>query len=169
MKLVLDHIAQQKVQILLDDFYNHIDLYTPLVIQWEYKGGVLMNTEKVSVNVNVVDIGKIELLIEKGIYTNKTDFLTKAITNELNKNENILDSTIKEIDTDVHLQIGKVTYNKEKLLKIKNNNTGMKLYVIGRLTIENDVSLELAKETLLSIKVFGPAKMSPDLKEYYIL
>lgn len=128
-----------------------------------------MNTEKVSVNVNVVDVGKIELLIDKGIYTNKTDFLTKAITNELNKNENILDSTIKEIDTDVHIQIGKVTYNKEKLLKMKSNNFGTKLYVIGRLTIENDVPLQLAKETLLSIKVFGPAKMPLDLKKYYKL
>lgn len=128
-----------------------------------------MNTEKVSVNVNVVDIGKIELLIEKGIYTNKTDFLTKAITNELNKNENILDSAIKEMDTDIHLQIGKVTYNYDKLLKLKNTNTGIKLYVIGRLTIENDVPLQLAKETLLSIKVFGPAKMSPEFKEYYKL
>ncbi|MCT8138507.1 hypothetical protein H1D32_12610 [Anaerobacillus sp. CMMVII] len=54
-----------------------------------------MNTEKVSVNVNVVDIGKIELLIEKGIYTNKTDFMVKAITNELNKNEGILETTLR--------------------------------------------------------------------------
>jgi Arc/MetJ-type ribon-helix-helix transcriptional regulator len=128
-----------------------------------------MNTEKVSVNVNVVDIGKIELLIEKGIYTNKTDFMVKAITNELNKNEQILETTLKEIDMDVHIQIGKVKYNQEKLLKMKETNTGMKLYVIGRLTIEDDVSLQLAKETLFSIKVFGPSKMSKELKDFYQL
>jgi Arc/MetJ-type ribon-helix-helix transcriptional regulator len=128
-----------------------------------------MNTEKVSVNVNVVDIGKIELLIEKGIYTNKTDFMIKAITNELNKNEHILDTTLKELDMDVHIQIGKVKYNQEKLLKMKETSTGMKLYVVGRLTIEDDVSLQLAKETLISIKVFGPSKMSKELKEYYQL
>jgi Arc/MetJ-type ribon-helix-helix transcriptional regulator len=128
-----------------------------------------MNTEKVSVNVNVVDIGKIELLIEKGIYTNKTDFMVKAITNELNKNEQILETTLKEIDMDVHIQIGKVKYNQEKLLKMKETNTGMKLYVIGRLTIEDDLSLQLAKETLFSIKVFGPSKMSKELKDFYQL
>jgi Arc/MetJ-type ribon-helix-helix transcriptional regulator len=128
-----------------------------------------MNTEKVSVNVNVVDNGKIELLIENGIYTNKTDFMIKAITNELNKNEQILDSTLKELDMDVHIQIGKVKYNQEKLLKMKETNTGMKLYVIGRLTIEDDVSLQLAKETLISIKVFGPSKMAKELKEFYQL
>lgn len=128
-----------------------------------------MNTEKVSVNVNVVDVGKMELLIQKGIYTNKTDFMIKAITNELNKNEHILDSTLKEMDTDVHLQIGIVKYDKEKLLSMREANTGMKLYVIGRLTIDPDVPLALAKETLLSIKVFGPAKMTPELKAYYRL
>jgi Arc/MetJ-type ribon-helix-helix transcriptional regulator len=128
-----------------------------------------MNTEKVSVNVNVVDLGKMELLIEKGIYTNKTDFMVKAITNELNKNEAIFDKTIKELDTDVHIQIGKVSYDKEKLEKMKAANVGVKLYVIGRLTIAEDVSQQLAVETLLSIRVFGPSKMSDQLKEYYKL
>lgn len=128
-----------------------------------------MNTEKVSVNVNVVDVGKMELLVEKGIYTNKTDFMIKAITNELNKNEHILDSTIKEMDTDVHVQIGKVHYDKDKLLSMRAANTGNKLYVIGRLIIDQDVPLALAKDTLLSIKVFGPSKMTPELKAYYKL
>ncbi|WP_316570142.1 hypothetical protein [Neobacillus sp. YIM B06451] len=128
-----------------------------------------MNTEKVSINVNVVDIGKIELLIDKGIYTNKTDFMIKAISNELNKNEFHFDRTIRELEKDVDIQIGKVKYDTEKLKEIKASNMGIKLYVIGRLTIDEDVSLQLAKETLLSIKVFGPCKMSKELKDYYKL
>lgn len=126
-----------------------------------------MNTEKVSVNVNVVDLGRIELLIEKGLYTNKTDFILKAINNELIRNEAIIDNAIKELDTDVHIQIGKVNYTAEKLHKLKASNAAVKLYVIGRLTIDDDVSLELAKYTLLSIHVFGPCKMPKELKEYY--
>lgn len=126
-----------------------------------------MNTEKVSVNVNIVDLGKIELLIEKGMYTNKTDFMIKAIHNELIKNEEVLDETIKEIDSDVHIQFGKVDYNTAKLEKIKSENKGIKLYVIGRLTIDTDVSLQLAKETLLSIRVFGSCKMPQELKSHY--
>lgn len=132
-------------------------------------GEKIVNTEKVSVNVNVVDLGKMELLIEKGIYTNKTDFMIKAITNELNKNESILDKTFNELDTDVHIQIGKVNYDIEKLEKIKASNMGIKLYVIGRLTIDENVPIHLAKEILLSIRVFGPSKMSKELKEYYNL
>lgn len=126
-----------------------------------------MNTEKISVNVNVVDLGKIELLIENGIYTNKTDFLIKAINNELNKNEAIIERTISELDTDVHIQIGKVTYNTEKLLKLKNEKSAIKLYVVGKLIIEEDVSLQLLKETIISIRVFGPCKLSQELRDFY--
>lgn len=128
-----------------------------------------MNTEKISVNVNVVDLGKIELLIDKGIYTNKTDFMVKAITNELNRNEQILETTLRKVDTDVHIQIGKVHYDRDALLKMKSSNTVVKLYVIGRLTIDPDVPLELAKVTLISVKVFGPSKMPQEMKEYYKL
>lgn len=52
---------------------------------------------------------------------------------------------------------------------MKETNTGMKLYMIGRLTIDENVSLQLAKETLISIKVFGTSKMSKELKEFYHL
>lgn len=128
-----------------------------------------MNTEKVSVNVNVVDLGKIELLVDKGIYTNRTDFMVKAITNELNRNEHILDTTLSKVDTDVHIQIGKVHYDREALLRLKASNSVVKLYVIGRLTIDPDVPLQLAKETLISVKVFGPSKIPQELKEFYKL
>lgn len=126
-----------------------------------------MNTEKVSVNVNVVDLGKIELLIEKGVYTNKTDFMIKAIANELNKNEAFIQTTVTELDTDVHVQIGRVTYNAEKLTKLRASKMCQKLYVIGRLTIEDDVTLDMARATLLSIRVFGPSKMPAELRDYY--
>ncbi|MCT8138506.1 hypothetical protein H1D32_12605 [Anaerobacillus sp. CMMVII] len=67
------------------------------------------------------------------------------------------------------MQFGKVTYDTEKLLKLKASNTGVKLYVIGRLTIDENVPLQLAKETLLNIKVFGPCKADKELKDYYNL
>lgn len=127
-----------------------------------------MNTEKVSVNVNVVDLGKIDFLVDRGIYTTRTDFITKAITNELNKNQELYDRTLKEVENDVHIQIGNVKYDAEKLLKFKNSGSAVKLYVIGRLTIQEDVPLQLAQQSLLSIKVFGVSKMSRQLTEYYM-
>ncbi|HWQ58895.1 MAG TPA: CopG family transcriptional regulator [Clostridia bacterium] len=128
-----------------------------------------MNTEKISVNVNIVDLGKIDLLIDQGLYTNKTDFFTRAISGELNKNEAFISQAIKEMDPDVHIQIGKAVYSAEKLMKMKAANLSNKLYVIGRLVIEPDVSLELAKATLPGIRVFGSCKMSAELMEYYNL
>lgn len=128
-----------------------------------------MNTEKISFNINIVDLGRIEMLIEQGLYSNKTDFFIKAISNELNKNEAIIESTIKEMDADMHIQIGKVAYNAEKLMKMKAAKMSTKLYVIGKLVIEQDVTLELAKETLPSIRVYGPCKLPKELMEYYRL
>lgn len=126
-----------------------------------------MNAEKISVNVNIVDLGKMEMLIEKGLYTNKTDFLVKAIHNELNKNASIIERTLSETEADTHIQIGIAVYTAAQLEKMKAAGKSERLYVIGRLVIQNDVPLELAKGVLSEIRVFGSCRMPKELEEYY--
>ena len=37
------------------------------------------NSEKLTINISVVDLGKIDYLVEQGFYGNRTDFLRTAI------------------------------------------------------------------------------------------
>jgi hypothetical protein len=128
-----------------------------------------MNTEGINVNVNVVDVGRMELLINKGLYSDTEDFINKAIIHELANHEDVIVNVIKELDSDLHFHFGNVVLNSEKLANMKFGNKKKKLYVIGRLTIEEDVSLQLIKDTIESIKVFGPCIASPNIKELYLI
>jgi Arc/MetJ-type ribon-helix-helix transcriptional regulator len=36
-------------------------------------------TEKITINLGLVDLGQIDLLVQEGFYTNRTDFIRTAI------------------------------------------------------------------------------------------
>lgn len=43
-----------------------------------------METEKITINIGAIDLGQIDLLIEQGFYSNRTDFIRTAIRNQTN-------------------------------------------------------------------------------------
>jgi len=40
-------------------------------------------TEKITINLGLVDLGQIDLLVQEGFYTNRTDFIRTAIRTQL--------------------------------------------------------------------------------------
>ena len=44
------------------------------------KGG---ETEKITINLGPIDLGQIDLLVEEGFYSNRTDLIRTAIRNQL--------------------------------------------------------------------------------------
>ena len=47
-------------------------------------------TEKITINMNVVDLGKIDLLVARGFFASRTDFIRAGIRDLLNvHNEDI--------------------------------------------------------------------------------
>ena len=40
-------------------------------------------TEKITINLGYVDLGQIDLLVQEGFYSNRTDFIRTAIRNQL--------------------------------------------------------------------------------------
>lgn len=126
-----------------------------------------MITEGISVDVNVVDIGRIELLISEGLYTDKEDFINRAISRELTNHEDVIVNMIKELDSELHFHFGNVILDNEKLMNMKFSNKKKKLLVVGRLTVEQDVSLQLIKEVVESIKVFGPCNAPQEIRVFF--
>ncbi|MFL6715539.1 MAG: CopG family transcriptional regulator, partial [Burkholderiaceae bacterium] len=41
------------------------------------------DTEKVTINLGLVDLGQIDLLVQEGFYSNRTDLIRTAIRNQL--------------------------------------------------------------------------------------
>jgi len=47
----------------------------------------MSETEKITINMSVVDLGKIDLLVQEGLFSNRTDFIRTAIRGQLKSHD----------------------------------------------------------------------------------
>ncbi len=121
----------------------------------------MVDTEKITINISVVDLGRIDLLVEQGFYSTRTDFIRTAIRNHLSTHGNMID----EVVTRRALVVGVMGYTPEDLNRHLKNNEQVDIRVVGMLVIEKDVTPELAAATIRSIKVLGVFRASDAVKE----
>lgn len=119
------------------------------------------DTEKVSVNMGLVDLGQIDLLVEQGFYTNRTDFIRTAVRNLIQDRAEIVQQQLKSRV----MVIGVLSYGRVALEKLRSQGKTMEIRVVGIVHIARDVSPELALETIAAIKVFGALKASDEVKQ----
>lgn len=111
----------------------------------------MADTEKITINLGVVDLGKIDLLVEQGFYTNRTDFIRTAIRTNLDKHETALQETI----TRKNFVVGILVYDANDLTKRQEKGEMIDIHIIGMLALSKDITPELARSTINSIKVLG--------------
>ena len=51
-------------------------------------------SEKITINVGLVDLGQIDLLVNEGFYANRTDFIRTAIRRQLESRAQAVNSTV---------------------------------------------------------------------------
>ena len=51
-------------------------------------------TEKITINIGLVDLGHIDLLVDEGFYANRTDFIRTAIRRQLETRAAAVDDTV---------------------------------------------------------------------------
>lgn len=120
----------------------------------------MADSEKITINMSVVDLGKIDLLVEEGFYSNRTDFIRTGIRNQLDKHVD----EVKQTVTRKTMVIGVVMYGRKSLEKRQAAGEKISAWVVGSLVIADDVSAELALDTFESIKVYGTLKASEKVK-----
>ncbi len=123
----------------------------------------MAETEKITINMNVVELGKVDLLVEQGFYSNRTDFIKAAIRSQLTTHSKVLD----EIITAKSFCLGVSYFNKEDLEKLAVEKKALDLKVVGMLLLAQDISVELALQTIKSIKVYGVLKASSEIKAIF--
>ncbi len=121
----------------------------------------MADSEKMTINVSVVDLGKIDLLVEEGFYSNRTDFIRTGIRNQLDKHT----EEVKQTVTRKTMVVGVVTYGRKSLEKRQAAGEKISAWVVGSLVIADDVSAELALDTFESIKVYGVLKANKAMKD----
>ena len=51
-------------------------------------------SEKITINVGLVDLGQIDLLVNEGFYANRTDFIRTAIRRQLESRAEPVNNTV---------------------------------------------------------------------------
>jgi Arc/MetJ-type ribon-helix-helix transcriptional regulator len=121
----------------------------------------MSETEKITINMSVVDLGKIDLLVQEGLYSNRTDLIRTAIRNQIKNHEFELQQSVQRNS----FGIGVINYNRKDLEQAKAEGKSLKITIIGLLHLSNDISPDLAAETIESIRVMGVFRAPEALKQ----
>ena len=120
-------------------------------------------SEKITINIGLVDLGQIDLLVDEGFYANRTDFIRTAIRRQLETRSGALDETVARRT----LTLGAQHLSRSDLEELRDAGQTIDLRVLGLATIADDVSPELALATIASVEVLGafraPAKVKAAL------
>jgi Arc/MetJ-type ribon-helix-helix transcriptional regulator len=119
------------------------------------------DSEKVTINMNVVDLGKVDLLVQEGVYSNRTDFIRTAIRNLLDKHTFEIQQTVSRHS----FVIGVLHYNHVDLEKYRAKNEKVNFKVIGLLSLDKRIPVDLALDVIESVRVHGVFHASQELKD----
>jgi Arc/MetJ-type ribon-helix-helix transcriptional regulator len=122
--------------------------------------GETEKTEKITINLGLVDLGQIDLLVQEGFYTNRTDFIRTAIRSQLAARAEALDQTAARRT----LTLGSSYYARRDLEEIRDAGQMIHIRVLGLASIAADVSPELALATIASVEVLGAFRASAAVK-----
>jgi len=117
-------------------------------------------TEKITINLGFVDLGQIDLLVQEGFYTNRTDFIRAAIRAQLEARTAAVDQTVARRT----LVLGTQHYTRSQLEEIRDAGQIVHVRVLGLASIAEDVSPELALATIASVEVLGAFRASPAVR-----
>ncbi|HVK94804.1 MAG TPA: CopG family transcriptional regulator [Noviherbaspirillum sp.] len=121
------------------------------------KGG---ETEKVTINLGLIDLGQIDLLVQEGFYSNRTDLIRTAIRNQLQLHGDVIKQTVARKS----LVLGLQHYSRAELEAVRDAGQRLQIQVLGLASIAADVSPELALATIDSITVLGALHASAAVK-----
>ncbi len=120
----------------------------------------LKDSEKITINLGFVDLGHIDLLVQEGFYSNRTDFIRGAIRNQLDRQND----AVKQSVARRHLDLGMRQYSRKDLEAAQRAGETIHIQVLGLAIIAADVSPELARKTIAYVHVLGALQASPNVK-----
>lgn len=118
------------------------------------------DSEKITINLGLIDLGQIDLLVNEGFYSNRTDLIRTAIRNQLNTHADVVRQTVARRS----LVLGMHHYSKADLEAARDAGERLVIQVLGMASIASDVPAELAVATIESIFVLGSLHASTAVK-----
>lgn len=117
-------------------------------------------TEKMTVNVGVVDLGHVDLLVQEGFYSNRSDLMRTALRNQLALHADTVRQTVARRTLTVGLQ----HYGRADLEAVVAAGRRLQVQVVGLARIADDVTPELARAAIESVTVLGAFQAPPEVR-----
>jgi Arc/MetJ-type ribon-helix-helix transcriptional regulator len=120
----------------------------------------LPDSEKITINLGYVDLGRVDLMVQEGFYSNRTDFIRTAIRNQLERHADV----VKQSTARKSLDLGLRNYSREDLEAVQRAGEMLHINVLGLASISQDVTPELARATIAWVSVLGALHASAAVK-----
>ena len=117
-------------------------------------------TKKITINLGFIDLGQIDLLVQEGFYSNRTDCIRSAIHTNLTTHADVVNQTVVRKSLVLSLQ----AYTRLDLEAVRAAGQKRPIQVLGLARIAEDVSPELARDIIASLAVLDVLHASPAVK-----
>ena len=119
------------------------------------------DAEKITINLGYVDLGHIDLLVQEGFFSNRTDFIRTAIRNQIpERHADAARQSVKRRSLDLGLR----HYSREELEARHAAGQPLSIRVLGLVSIASDVTPDLARAAIASVSVLGALQASAAVK-----
>ena len=118
------------------------------------------DTEKITSNLGYVDLGRIDLLVQEGFYSNRSDFIRAAIRGQIAGHDEIVTRSIERHT----MELGLRDYHRHDLEALRDAGEVLHVKVVGLVRIAADIPVDLALQTIGSITVLGALQASAEIK-----
>ena len=128
-------------------------------------------TEKVSVNINTSTLSAIDLLVDNGYYSNRSDFINQALRAELQRQQSVTERLIRRSEQEAEnenswfIGIFGITARMIEESFAKGETMDVKGY--GLLIIHEGCDEEKLFQVIRSIQIRGRVKASAAVKAHY--
>lgn len=118
------------------------------------------DTEKITINLGYVDLGRIDLLVQEGFYSNRSDFIRTAIRNQLDSHRDAVARSVERHTMDMGLR----DFTRAELAALRDAGEVLHVRVLGLARFAPDIDPDLARATIGSISVLGALHASPQVR-----
>src|SRR3954467_9742109 len=106
------------------------------------------DSEKLTINLGFVDLGRIDLMVRDGFYANRADFIRTAVRNQLERQGDAVRQSVAR----KQLNLGLSHYTRQDLEAARDAGSPLHIHVLGLASIAPDVTPELARKAIASVK-----------------
>ena len=129
-----------------------------------------MKTEKVCVNLTPTELGQIDLLIERGLYDSRSDFMRTAARKQLEGYAADIKQFLEppqlteDGKTDLMWSLGIAVLTKSTIEELIAKGKKVHIRAVGVFTVSEKATLEEIHQVVGSCKVYGKLVANPEIK-----